>query len=157
MKTPLIIERPDLQAWQQKAVFGVMTAVFWVAWFYLWLPLVTLFGWLFFGYQFQFHMIRLEGYEGFLNLLAVYALVIIGMGGALIGWAIYNDFRFRGMDRRKPSAPPSDPQLGEFLDHPALFFEQWRSYGIVTVHHDSQGRIVRVDPVDDGAPEMRMP
>jgi len=43
------------------------------------------------------------------------------------------------------------------LDHPALFFEQWRSYGIVTVHHDSQGRIVRVDPVDDGAPEVRVP
>jgi biofilm PGA synthesis protein PgaD len=145
MKTPLVIDRPDLQAWQQKAVFGLMTAAFWAAWFFLWLPLVTLLAWLFFGYQFQFHMITLRGYEGFMDLLLVYALVIIAMGGALIVWALYNHYRFRGVDRRRPPSPPSDIQLGELLHLPPEVFAEWRQHAIVTVHHDDHGGIARVD------------
>ena len=156
MKNPLIIDRPDLQAWQQKAVFGALTAVFWAIWVFLWLPLVTLIGWIFFGYQFQFHMIRLEGYEGFLNLLAVYALVILAMNGALIGWAKYNHFRFRGVDRRKGFIAPTAEELAALHQVSSATIAQWQACSVMTVYHDDHGAIVRVvpEPVEDAVANL---
>lgn len=156
MTTQLIIERPELQAWQQKAVFGVLTAAFWVAWFFLWLPLITLIGWFFFGYQFHFYMIKLEGYAEFLNVLAIYALVIVGMGGSLILWAMYNHARFRGMDRRKHAPTPSNAEIGAWAKQPAHVITHWQNCNVVTVHHDEKGAIERVEPAmqvfSEGAP-----
>jgi len=146
MKNPLIIDRPDLQAWQHKAIFGTLTAAFWVVWLVLWLPLATLLGWLFFGYQFQFHMIRLDGYQGFLKLLTIYAMVILAMSCLLIVWAKYNHLRFRGMDRRKWVAAPTVEQLAVLHQQSVDTIEQWRSYAVMTVHHDQRGTITRVVP-----------
>ena len=145
MKKPLIIERPDLQAWQQKAVFGALTAAFWVAWVFLWLPLITLLGWLFFGQRFRLHMIELNGYQHFLNVLAAYALVIAAMSGGLILWAMYNHFRFRGVDRRKEVSAPSNAEMGHWAQHPESVVARWREYAVMTVHHDPKGGIERVD------------
>jgi biofilm PGA synthesis protein PgaD len=145
MKNPLIIDRPDRQAWEQKALFGALTAAFWVLWVFLWLPLATLLGWLFFGYQFQFHMVTLDGYQGFLNLLRIYALVILAMSGALILWAKYNHLRFRGMDRRKEIPPPTNDQLAALHHQSVQTIAQWQSYQVMTIHHDARGAITMVD------------
>ena len=142
---PLIIERPDLQSGKQRAVFGVLTALFWLLWVVLWLPLITVFGWAFFGYQFQFHMIEREGYAGFVGVLAVYALVIVVMGGGLLAWAKYNHLRFRGMDRRKSFAPPTPADLAALHGRTPDEVAQWQAMNIVTVHHDPEGRILRVE------------
>ncbi len=147
MKNPLIIDRPDLQAWQQKAVFGALTAAFWVVWIFLWLPLVTLLGWLFFGYQFQFYFLRLDGYEDFLKTLAIYAIVILAMSTTLIGWAKYNHFRFRGVDRRKGFVSPSIEELASLHKQSVTTIKQWQSCAVMTVHHDELGAIKEV--VDD--------
>lgn len=142
---PLIIERPDLQSSNQRAVFGVLTALFWLLWVVLWLPLVTVLGWVFFGYQFRFHMIDLEGYGGFVGTLTVYALVIGLMGGGLLLWAKYNHLRFRGVDRRKGFAPPTPADLAAIHGRTAAEVALWQTQNIVTVHHDDAGRIERVE------------
>lgn len=146
MTNPLIIDRPDLQAWQQKALFGALTAIFWAVWVFLWLPLVTLLGWLFFGYRFQFHMIELDGYEGFLELLAIYAVVILFMGGGLIAWAKYNHWRFRGTDRRKGYGVPTTAQLAAYYAVSTDTLAQWQNVSVMTVYHDAHGAITRVVP-----------
>lgn len=147
MKNPLIIDRPDLQAWEQKAFFGALTAAFWMLWVFLWLPLVTLLGWLFFGFRFQLHMINLDGYQGFLDLLKIYALIILVMNGALIAWAKYNHLRFRGMDRRKEVAPPSIGDLAMQQGQTLQTISDWQSYQVMTVQHDAQGVIKAVEPL----------
>ena len=146
MKQPLIIERPDLQSWRQKALYGTLTVLFWVLWVFLWLPLITLAGWLFFGYRFQVEMIQLNGYERFLNVLVVYAIVICAMGGGLIIWALYNHFRFRGSDRRKTTSAPSNAEMGDWAKQPASLLAQWQDCSVVVVHHDKDGNIDRVEP-----------
>ncbi|MDB5850870.1 MAG: poly-beta,6-N-acetyl-D-glucosamine biosynthesis protein PgaD [Rhodoferax sp.] len=146
MKRPLIIERPDLQDWQQKAVFGALTAVFWVIWVFLWMPLITLIGWFFFGYQFHLEMVELNGYARFLNVLVVYAIVIGSMGGGLMLWALYNDIRFRGIDRRKTISAPSTDEMGDWAKHPASLLAQWQNCAVVTVHHNPDGSIESVVP-----------
>lgn len=147
MKNPLIIDRPDLQAWEQKAFFGALTAAFWVLWVFLWLPLVTLLGWVFFGYQFQFHMINLGGYQGFMDLLKIYALIILFMNGALIAWAKYNHLRFRGIDRRKEVASPGLSELAMLQGETMQTISNWQSYQVMTVQHDAQGAIQKVEPL----------
>lgn len=63
MTRHLIIDRPDLQSWRQRAVFGSLTVMFWMLWLLLWLPLITLLGWLFFGFQVNLQMVdfRIHG------------------------------------------------------------------------------------------------
>lgn len=146
MKSPLIIDRPDLQVWQQKAVFGALTALFWAFWVFLWMPIITLFAWLFFGQRFEFHMFELNGYKNFMALVFVYCLVIGTMGGSLLLWATYNHLRFRGVDRRREVEAPSTAAIGEHIQHPSALIDTWRSYGIVTVHHDEHGGITHVIP-----------
>jgi len=146
VKNPLIIDRPDLQAWQQKAIFGALTATFWVIWFVLWLPLVTLLAWLFFGYQFQFQFIDLEGYLELMEMLTVYATIVLVMGGSLIVWAKYNHLRFRGKDRRKAFIKPTIEELAVLHQQSVTTIEQWQACSVMTVHHDENGAIKRVVP-----------
>lgn len=142
---PLIIDRPDWQNGKQRAVFSMLTAAFWVLWVVLWLPLVTLLGWYFFGYQFHFHMIRLDGYVGFLDVLGVYALVIVVLAGGLLVWAKYNHLRFRGVDRRRNATAPTLADIAGVHAQSPDDVARWQASSIATVHHDDQGRILRVD------------
>lgn len=142
----LIIDRPDLQTWRQRAMFGALTAAFWLLWFLLWLPIVTMAGWLFFGLRFQQHMIEMDGYQGFLNLLGVYALVIIGMGGSLVLWAKYNHIRFRGVERRRDFPVPSALHIGQLHGLSEADILRAREQRILVVHHDDHGGILRFEP-----------
>lgn len=144
-RRPLVIERPDLQNWRQRALFGAMTALFWALWILLWLPVITMFGWLAFGYQFKLHMIDLAGYRGFLQLLGVYALIIAALCGALVAWAKYNHLRFRGVERRRTGPPPSLNETAYRHGVDAAALERWRALCVLTVHHDADGRIAHVD------------
>lgn len=145
MKNPLIIDRPDLQGWQQKAIFGALTATFWFVWLLLWLPLVTLLAWMFFGYQFQFQFVDREGYLGLLAMLTTYVTVVLVMGGSLIIWAKYNHLRFRGKDRRKGFVVPTIDELAVLYAQSVDTIERWRACAVVTVHHDEHGAIQRVE------------
>lgn len=147
MRSPLIIDRPDLQVWQQKAMFGALTAVFWMIWVFLWMPLITLLAWLFFGQRFQLHMFELDGYKAFGSLLLIYFLVICVMGGGLLLWATYNHRRFRGIDRRRHMEVPSSTAMGAHIKHPSSAIDTWRSYTIMTVDHDEHGGILKVKPL----------
>lgn len=145
LASPLIIDRPELQSRRRRALYHLLTATFWLLWVVLWLPLVTLLGWFFFGYQFHFQMVRTEGYVGFLDVLALYALVIVALAGALLLWAKYNHLRFRGMDRRKGFAAPGVAELARLHGQPQAEIGRWQEARIVTVHHDEDGRIARVE------------
>lgn len=141
----LIIDRPDLQPRQHRAAFAVVTAMFWLLWVLLWLPLITLLGWAFFGYQLHFQMFALDGYRGVLDVLGIYALVILVMGASLMVWAKYNHLRFRGIDRRRDVSPPTPAELAPLHGCTPQDIGHWQGLHIVTVHHDSDGRIQRVD------------
>lgn len=140
-----IIDRPDLQHPGQRTVSGVLTAMFWVLWVVLWLPLVTLAGWAFFGYRFHFQMISLEGYVGFVDVLGVYALIIAVLGGGLLLWAKYNHLRFRGVERRRGFEAPDTAALAAVHGQAEADLQRWQAQRILTVHHTADGCILRVD------------
>lgn len=142
---PLIIDRPDLQSWRHKLVSGLLTTTFWVVWIALWMPLVTLAGWVFFGEQMHFHMIRLEGYRAALDLALIYAVVIVALMSSLIVWAKYNHLRFRGVDRRKPRPGIAIEEIGRCVAASPGEVARWRSLRVMHVSHDEHGRISKVE------------
>jgi len=150
--TPLIIERPDLQSWQQRFMSRTLTLVFWGVWVYLWLPAITLAGWLAGLERFHFHMVVLEGYVGFLDLLVVYAVIILAMALALIGWAKYNHLRFRGVERRRARPSVSVESLARHVACSVDDIQRWRAAQIAVVHHDAHGGIRSVTVECDGRP-----
>lgn len=97
----MIIEHPEWQRPKQKYFMGTITVIFWMGWFYLWLPLLSVLAWLFQINTFEYQMIELGGYQGAIDLMASYTLVICILGGSLIGWAAYNIHRFGNKGRRQ--------------------------------------------------------
>ncbi len=138
----LIIDRPSWQTTRQRLVFGSMTAVFWALWIYLWLPILALVGWAL-GFKIAYYqMIVKDGYIGLLELLGLYALVIFALGAALLAWAYYNYFRFRGVERRKPRPPVGIDDLSQrYLIAPEIL-HSWTSARRIVLHHSPDGRVI---------------
>jgi len=111
MNNKFIIDTPKLQSLQLKYTSTIFTLIFWVLWFYLWIPLVTLVGWWFQIDTIQHTMITLNGFHAFLlelPILLTYILILIGL---LAVWSSYNYFRFKGLERRKPLRPVSQNDI----------------------------------------------
>ncbi|MDF1832656.1 MAG: poly-beta-1,6-N-acetyl-D-glucosamine biosynthesis protein PgaD [Porticoccaceae bacterium] len=115
MKNNFIIDTPKLQTLQLKYTSTLLTLAFWVIWFYLWVPLITLAGWWFQIRFFQQEMIVVDGLDAFLELLPIFAAVTFALTGTLGFWALYNYKRFKGADRRKPLPPVQKNDLIELL------------------------------------------
>ncbi len=115
LKENLIIDQPSLQTLWQKYSYGFLTLVAWSLWLYLWLPLINLIAWLLGFKVFYQHMIVLGGYAGFLQLLGVYFVIILLIGMTLLSWALYNQIRFRGKDRRGAVPPARNEDVARFF------------------------------------------
>jgi biofilm PGA synthesis protein PgaD len=145
LKSP-IIERPVLpQSGAEKLVYGGITVLFWTFWLYLWLPVLALFAWALGIQQAYKYMVTLGGYRDLLELLILYALIIVMLGGALIAWAGYNIARFTGIERRVPHAAITLAQsaLRYGVDVPDV--ERWQAARTLVVLHHEDGRIDRVE------------
>ncbi len=115
LKENLIIDQPSLQTLWQKYSYGIFTLLAWSLWLYLWLPLINLIAWLLGFKVFYQHMIVLGGYVGFLQLLGIYFVIILLIGTTLLSWALYNQIRFRGKDRREAVPPATNEDVARFF------------------------------------------
>jgi biofilm PGA synthesis protein PgaD len=131
----LIIEHPEWQTPKQKYFIGFVTLGFWMLWFYLWAPLISLIAWLFGIHVFQYQMIELGGYKGVLRLMTNYAIVIVVMGGSLILWATYNIQRFGGMDRRLIRPLVSTEILAKKLNIDADYLEILQKTQVINIEN----------------------
>src|SRR3970040_769387 len=111
LKSPLI-ERSDLQAPQQRTLYGALTLAFWAFWFYLWLPFLALLASTLGVQQAYKYMVVLGGYQDVIRLLGIYSLVILLIGGTLVLWAVYNIIRFRDVERRTVALPVTPAEIG---------------------------------------------
>lgn len=144
MKKPLIIQSPSLQSLQQRYATAIFTFIFWMLWFFLWTPLITLIGWLMGFDVFYLEIFELEGYQALLADLNVFLLCVTIFGGALGLWALYNYLRFRGVDRRSALSPVTSGQLADFFELDESVVRQHRDCQWLTVSFDPDGRIIEV-------------
>lgn len=140
----LIIEHPEWQTPKQRMLLGFITLVFWMGWFYLWIPFVSVLAW-FFGISiFEYHMIELGGYKGLVELLGWYALVIFLLGGSLIAWATYNIQRFNHVYRRSSRAEISMEMQAKHFQVGIKNLEGWRKSQMVYIEHNDNSQIINV-------------
>ncbi len=102
VQDPYITQPRDPAPGGVRTLQGIVTLIAWVAYAWLWLPVITVVAWML-GVRTSFVELRVRTYEfdqdtfGILFTLAVVATVI------LIGWAEYNRHKFGGHDRRMPA------------------------------------------------------
>jgi biofilm PGA synthesis protein PgaD len=151
LKSPLV-ERPELQSPRQRTLYGGLTLVFWVFWFYLWVPVLALLAWALGVEQAYKYMVVLGGYVEVIRLAGIYALVILSLGGALILWATYNILRFRGVENRQHALPVTAAEIAQHFGNDAALVARWQTEKRLYVTHDLEGRVARVEALADGAP-----
>ncbi len=94
-----VIYKPRSQPALQRGFFSVVTFAFWLAYAYLWLPLLTLFLWLL-GVRTAVFELYLREHQVEPFLLISLPLLALASAVILIAWAEYNRWRFRDKDRR---------------------------------------------------------
>lgn len=76
-----------------------------------------------------------------LDTLTLYAIVALINAAILIGWAIYNQARFRGRNRRQPVGILSDRKLADSFNVKTSSLEELRASRLAVVFHDERGVI----------------
>ena len=146
-----LIERSDRQTPRQRTLYGALTLAFWAFWFYLWLPVLALLAWALGLQQAYQYMVVLGGWQEVVRVIALYAIVILTLGGGLVLWAAYNIFRFGGVESRTAALPVTPAEIGRHFGQDAESVARWQGGRRILVTHDQDGRIDAVDVLGDGA------
>jgi biofilm PGA synthesis protein PgaD len=149
----LIIESPGLQRPLPRNLWKLVTALFWAAWFWIWLPLLTVVGWAF-GVNTVFdQFVTRWGYIELLRLLPYYLLVIGVTGVSLVGWSLVQYHRFHGKERRQafPVVTRADIAKGLGLNEETTV--PWAAARRMVAYHDENGRVswVEIGDVPDAS------
>jgi biofilm PGA synthesis protein PgaD len=91
---------------------------------------------------------------GLMETLGDYAVVIAVNGAILIGWALYNQFRFRGRDNRKAIAAIGPAELGDFHGFSDADVARWQQARTLLITHDADGKVLAVMPPSATPPHL---
>ena len=127
--------------WHRKLARDLATALFWAAWIYWMLPLLTLVAWIF-----GLHVAYLE-FAGRYNLanlayiLPRYALVVLVIALASVNWAGLQIWLRRGNERRRPIPESSLLDVAQFFRIPPPELRAAHAARIVVARHDANGGV----------------
>lgn len=141
---PHIIEAKDNQPLYIRVRDVIFTAIMWGAYFYLlqdfFVFASTLYDWKIAGIMGE----KLEKAFEIISTMEVYLHVILINSMLLISWALYNQVRFRGKDRRKPPRIIGPEDLAMYYGITTDDVIAWQNTRILTMHHDTVGTIEKV-------------
>lgn len=95
-----LIQNSHLQPRAERTAWGVVTALFWLVYLYLWMPLATLILWLL-GVRLAVFELYLRKHQVEPFLLFLLPLLALIAAAVLISWGELNRWRFRGKDKRE--------------------------------------------------------
>lgn len=140
----IIINRPDLQTFQQRLGSLFIGVLSWILWLYFLLPLFTLGGWLM-GVKSLSDEIRwFGGYTSLLDLLILYGMIV---GGIAIVWLVWS-FCLSWLHSRvaiKKTATVGVSDLAVRFNMAETSLIQAKSFQLVTVYFDEHANITNLD------------
>lgn len=139
-----IIEHPEWQTPKQRLILGSITLLFWVLWFYLWIPVISVLAWVFGIKLFEYHMIELGGYQDLVELLGWYVAGIFLLGGSLIAWATYNIQRFKQVTRRGVRSEVTIENQARHFQVDVEALQVHRNSQLVEIEYNENLQITRV-------------
>lgn len=152
----LIINVRDQLHWYQRLTTDVCTAAMWGGWLYLWRPVVSLLAWLhgwglimhpanvtaagrhaaFAGHQAAPHAVAagtsLISMDGLLTLAAAACMLML--------WSLLPARKIKSQSR-----VTTVRDCAEYFDLPEQQIRDGRDTSVCVVHHDEEGRIVRIE------------
>lgn len=93
--------------YSRRLAVTTITIVFWVAWTYLVMPLLSLLLWLVGVHLFVDRMIEMGGYQGFADRMLGYGIAVLIMAFMLALWVYWNRKRYGGRKRERRTARPA--------------------------------------------------
>lgn len=91
-----------------------------------------------------------------LDTLTIYTVVALFNGLVLIGWAKYNQYRFR-VERRRRKAGLEEPELASSLHISEHLTHQLSEARVMTVYHDEKGDIDHIEAVRSAQDNAALP
>jgi len=138
-----IINRPDLQSFQQKYGQSLITVLFWVLFFFFMRPLIGMVGWIFGIQLFTDIMIERGGYHALFDLLTWYAGIVVLIGLVLGSWSLYNLYRYGRNEKRKHHPQPVHAgEISAFFHVDPNWLNELQASKKITLEHDAHGRLI---------------
>lgn len=144
-KLKLIIDRSLLVSRPKRIVAGGVTALFWFAWIYLWLPFLTLLAWAMGLRHAYIQLLPSVETESMVKLAFTYFAIVSGLGIALLAWALFNYLRFRNVRRRVDPTAVGIFELARYANVNPTMLMQWQAARRIVVHHDSNAQFQSAD------------
>ena len=141
-----LIERPNAQPRLQRTAWGVVTMVFWGAYFYLWAPVITLVMWLL-GVRASVIELYLREHKVDPFLLVVLPLMALSTAVLLIGWAEFNRYRYAGKERRQPLDDVGIEQVAAALGATMALAESLGRAKIAVLQMDAAARPLAITDI----------
>jgi len=145
MKPQIIIDRPRLRSRGTRLRDTVLTFLMWGVYFYLWLPLISLAGWLFGFRLFYDEMIIQGGYQTLMQVIGWYLLTIGLIVGTVLLWSYSNRTRFRGRERRRHSAPVSVETTTAYFNVTGADLARLKAAHRAVLVWDEAGQLTEID------------
>jgi poly-beta-1,6-N-acetyl-D-glucosamine biosynthesis protein PgaD len=143
-----IIEKPELQTVTQQILYLLLTALLWVFWIYLWLPLFS--PWeqeLGISHIIDNHMFTRHEYRLLLDLFMLCGIASLVVAFLLAYWAYHNYIPLEKNKRRMPE-PITKVQIADHFNVDAYAIRDWHQATSLRVIHDEQGWVEKVDILD---------
>jgi len=141
----LILNMPDLVAKHTKIGSSVVTAVCWMLFVYLWMPLITLVAW-FISADHAYDEIQIaHEITNLERLTVIYGLIILALGGTLLLWALKEYLRFRNVNRRRDPIAVESDELAVYTNLHTDHITSWQQTRRMVAHHADDGSIMRIE------------
>ncbi|WP_410209997.1 poly-beta-1,6-N-acetyl-D-glucosamine biosynthesis protein PgaD [Aquirhabdus sp.] len=142
LDVPQFIDRPELQSQGQRTTSAVLAMIGWTCWLYLFLPLLTIGGWLV-SYR-RVDQYIVQNQNGFYEQVNLLVPLVVIMGSLLLLWATYNWMRFRGESRRVASRNATSQEIAIHFAIPTRVVSQAQHCRVNVFHFDEAGGVVDI-------------
>lgn len=119
-----------------------IAVIAWSLWFYLFAPILTIFGWIF-GYD-RFSVYVWQDPHGTWYSLAIFTLSVSIFSTVFILWAIYNKLRFGKLNRRRQIDCINNEDVASFFSLDVEEIRNAQSAKIIEVYHKENGSIMKI-------------
>ena len=139
----LIFENPLLEPLPQRIGWTFFTAIFWIFWVYLWLPLATVLLWSMgiISYSEYFERASFFKLDQLKDTLTMYGIVVLVLGGTLLLWARIEFLRFRNSNRRGIPIPVDTNDIAHYAQLELGDVAMWKAARCVVMRHDDHGKV----------------
>lgn len=140
----IIINQPNLQSFPQKCGSWFIALLSWFLWLYFLFPLFTLGAWLLGLKHLSEHIRWFGGYKTLLELLELYAEIIIVIALAWLGWMFLQSWLHRG-DKPNMLPPVSEQEICNVFKLQLATLQQAKTEQLLTLHFDEHALITSMN------------